>query len=62
MGIAYEIIKLAGRYDNPVTRAVSAPGLWLQRLTTGEPDESQIEVAIAAMKACIPEDKTQDRW
>lgn len=62
VGIAYEIIKLAGRYDNVVTRAVSAPGLWLQRLTTNEPDLSQLEVAIAAMKPCIPEDEKADRW
>ncbi len=58
VGIAYEIIKFAGRHDNPFTRAISAPGLWLQRLTTSEPDASQIEVAIASMKAVIPEDRT----
>lgn len=58
VGIAYEIIKFAGRHDNPLTRVLSAPGLWLQRLTTAEPDASQIEVAIAAMKAVIPEDRT----
>ncbi|MEG1850127.1 MAG: DUF1385 domain-containing protein, partial [Oscillospiraceae bacterium] len=62
VGIAYEIIKLAGRYDNLATRLVSAPGLWLQRLTTREPDNSQMEVAIASMKPCIPENKEQDRW
>lgn len=62
VGIAYEIIKIAGRYDNVITRAVSAPGLWLQRLTTNEPDISQLEVAIAAMKPCIPEDEKADRW
>ncbi len=62
VGIAYEIIKLAGRYDNALTRIISAPGLWLQRLTTNEPDESQIECAIAAMEPCIPEDKHNDLW
>ncbi len=62
VGIAYEIIKLAGRYDNPLTRIVSAPGLWLQRLTTNEPDDAQIECAIAAMEPCIPEDKQNDLW
>lgn len=62
VGIAYEIIKLAGRYDLFITRLISAPGLWLQRLTTREPDESQLEVAIASMKPCIPENKEQDRW
>lgn len=62
MGLAYEVIKLAGRYDNPVTRVISAPGLWLQRLTTREPDDSQIEVAIAALKEVIPENREEDRW
>ena len=56
VGIAYEIIKLAGKYQNPVTRAISAPGLWLQRLTTRDPDLGQLAVAIAAMTPCIPED------
>ncbi len=60
VGIAYEIIRFAGRHDNPLTRAVSAPGLWLQNLTTFEPDESQLEVAIAAMKPCIPDDGTDN--
>lgn len=62
VGIAYEIIKLAGRYSNPLTRAISAPGLWLQRLTTFEPDETQLEIAIAAMKPCIPEDTKDDLY
>lgn len=62
VGIAYEIIKLAGRFDNPVTRAISAPGMWTQRLTTSEPDDSQIEVAIASMLPCIPQESGQDTW
>lgn len=62
VGIAYEIIKLAGRYSNPLTRAISAPGLWLQRLTTFEPDETQLEIAIAAMKPCIPENENDDLY
>ncbi len=62
IGVAYELIKLAGRHDNPVTRAISAPGLWLQRLTTNEPDDRQIEVAIAAMERVIPQEKGLDRW
>lgn len=62
VGIAYEIIKLAGRYDNPVTRAISAPGMWTQRLTTSEPDDSMIEIAIASMLPCIPEESGQDSW
>ena len=62
VGISYEIIKLAGRYDNFLTRAVSAPGLWLQRLTTKEPDLDMLEVAIASIKPCIPEEKGADEW
>ncbi len=61
-GIAYEIIRLAGNYDNVFTRIISAPGLALQRLTTREPDERQIECAIAALKPCIPKDKEEDKW
>ena len=62
VAIAYELIRLAGRYDNIVTKIISTPGLWIQRLTTKEPDDSQIEVAIAAFKPCIPEDRERDRW
>jgi len=62
VGISYEIIRLAGRYDNPVTRIVSAPGLSLQRLTTKEPSDRQIEVAIAALVPVIPADKEEDKW
>lgn len=62
VGISYEIIRLAGRYDNVVTRIISAPGLALQRITTKEPDDSQIEVAVAALKAVIPNDRDVDKW
>ncbi len=55
MGIGYEVIRICGRYDNIFTHIVSAPGLWVQRITTKEPDDSMIEVAITAMKAVIPE-------
>ncbi len=61
-GCSFEIIQLAGRYTNTCTRIVSAPGLWLQRLTTSEPDESQIEVAIAAFEQVIPKNKDEDQW
>ncbi len=54
MGLGYEFIKFAGKHDNIVTRILSAPGLWMQRLTTKEPDASQIEVAIAALNAVDP--------
>lgn len=50
-GISYEIIRLAGRSNNIFVRLLSAPGMWLQRLTTKEPDESMIEVAIASVEA-----------
>ena len=62
VGISYECIKLAGRCDNLFTRIISAPGLWMQRLTTVEPDDSQLEVAIAAMNVVIPENSEEDRW
>ncbi len=62
-GIAYEIIRIAGRHDNRLTRAISVPGLWLQRLTTAEPDDGMLEVAIAAMDAVRPEQEgVQDKW
>lgn len=50
-GISYEIIRLAGKSNNILVRIISAPGMWLQRLTTREPDESMVEVAIAAVEA-----------
>ncbi len=62
VGISYELIKLAGRYTNVFTKIVSAPGLWTQRLTTREPDDSQIEVAIAAMTPCLPKENEDDNW
>lgn len=55
MGLGYELLKLAGRYDNLATRILSAPGLWVQRLTTKEPADEMIECAIAAMNRVIPE-------
>ena len=62
MGISYEIIKYAGGHDNLLTKVLSAPGLWLQRLTVREPDDSMIEVAVAAMEAVIPQNGEDDRW
>ena len=61
-GISYEIIKFAGRHDNVFTRAISKPGMWFQKITTNEPDDAQIEVAIAAIKAVIPDNKEDDKW
>lgn len=60
-GVGYEVLKVCGRYDNIVTRIISAPGLWLQRITTCEPEDSMIEIAIAALKACEPESPDVDR-
>ena len=54
-GIGFEVLKFCGRYDNVLTRIISAPGLWLQRITTKEPEDDMIEIAIAALKACEPE-------
>lgn len=62
VGISYELIKLAGRSDGVLTKIISAPGMWLQYITTCEPDDSQIECAIAALNAVIPEDENADRW
>jgi uncharacterized protein YqhQ len=61
MGIGYELIRFAGKHDNLFTRIISAPGVWLQHITTKEPDDSMIECAIAAVKEVIPEDGS-DNW
>lgn len=55
-GIGYELIKICGKHDNLVTRIISAPGIWAQRITTKEPDDKMIEVAIEAIKSVIPDD------
>lgn len=62
VGISYEIIKIAGRYDNVITRIISAPGLAIQRLTTREPDDGQIECAIAAITPVLPKENEEDKW
>lgn len=56
VGIGYELIKLCGKYDNWFTRVIAAPGMWAQRITTREPDDSMIEIAIAAITPVIPDD------
>lgn len=61
-GLAYEIIKFAGKHPTGIVGFLTKPGLWLQKLTTREPDSSQLEVAIVAMKAVIPQSKEDDRW
>ena len=61
-GLSYEAIKIAGRSKNKFVKLLTKPGLWLQKLTTREPDASQIEVAIVSMKAVIPENSEDDKW
>ena len=56
MGVGYEFIMLAGKHNNWLTRVLSAPGLWMQRLTTKEPDDYQLAIAICAIKATMPEE------
>ena len=62
VGISYEINRAVGRHDNAFTMILRQPGLWLQHLTTREPDDSMLEVAITALKAVIPQEKGADRW
>ena len=56
VGIGFEFLMYAGKHNGPIIRALSAPGIWMQRLTTREPDESQLEVAITALKCAMPEE------
>ena len=62
VAITYEINRFIGRHDNPVTRFLSAPGLWMQNFTTFEPDDAMLEVAIHALKLVLPEKKGADAW
>lgn len=62
VGIGYELIKLAGRHQNWFTKIFSAPGLWIQRITTDEPEDDQIEVAIESLKAVLPHEGEDDNW
>lgn len=61
-GLAYEIIKFAGRSKNKCVALLTKPGLYLQKLTTREPDLSQLEVAIISLKAVLPTDNEDDKW
>ena len=56
MGIGYEVIMIAGKHDNIITRTISAPGLWVQRITTKEPTEDMLEVAITSIKCALRDD------
>lgn len=60
-GLSYEFIKYAGRHDNLLVKILSAPGLWMQRLTTKEPDKDMIEVALASFKAVITDNPEDDK-
>ena len=62
VSITYEINRWAGRHDNAFTHILTAPGMWMQNFTTNEPDDSMIEVGIAAVKAVLPEEEGADRW
>ena len=62
VSITYEINRWAGRHDNKFTRILTAPGMWMQNFTTNEPDDTMLEVGIAALKAVLPEQEGSDRW
>lgn len=61
-GVSYEIVKLAGRSDGKIAKLISAPGMFFQLFTTKEPDDEQLEVAIAAFKNVLVEEKDADKW
>lgn len=56
VGLGFEFIMFAGKHDNLFVRILSAPGIWMQNITTREPDLEQLEVAIAAIKAAMPDE------
>ena len=62
VGVSYEFNRWAGRHDGPITKILTAPGLWLQNFTTFEPDDSMIEVGIKALELVLPEVKGEDEW
>ncbi len=62
VGISYEINRWCGAHDNVLSNVISAPGKWLQRITTAEPDDGMIECAIRALELVIPEEKGSDAW
>lgn len=62
VSVSYEINRLVGRYDNALTRIMTAPGQWFQNFTTNEPDDGMIEVGIAALEAVLPEKEGEDLW
>lgn len=62
VAVSYEINRWVGRHDNALTRILTAPGMWMQNFTTNEPDDSMIEIGIAALEAVLPEEEGADRW
>ena len=62
VSIAYEINRLVGKYDNWFTKLLVAPGMWMQRITTNEPDDDMIRVGISAVEAVLPEKEGADAW
>jgi len=62
VSVSYEINRVVGRYDNWITRILTVPGMWFQKFTTNEPDDTMIEVGIAALQAVLPEKEGADRW
>ena len=60
-GAGFEVLRFSGKYDNLLTRIISAPGRWMQRITTKEPEDGMIEIAIAALRACEPAVPDVDR-
>lgn len=62
VSFSYEINRWVGRHNNSLTRILSAPGMWFQKFTTNEPDDSMIEVGIEALNAVLPTNEGEDRW
>ena len=60
VGIGYEILMYAGKHDNALIRFLTKPGIWMQLITTKEPDDRQIEVAIAALRSALPNEYAED--
>ena len=58
-GLGYEVIRFCGKHDNILTKIVSAPGVWLQHISTKEPDDSMIEIAIASLQAVLPQKEAE---
>ena len=62
VSVSYEINRWVGKHDNGFTRAITGPGMWFQNFTTNEPDDSMIEVGIAALEAVLPKQEGDDLW